>query len=354
MKLRQVKELIKKSGLDAFLVSSSSNVFYLTGFKSTHAYLVITPDSHHLLTDGRYYQRAKKELTDWDVRLIEGSAVKYIKSFLKDMGIKRVGYEKDRVSCEFRQALKTKGIKWIGLSGFLSYFRAIKTPEEISIMKEGVKKSDNIYRKLLEFIKPGMTEMELRAFIVQEIFRVGASGESFPAIVACGEHSAVPHWETSYNKIEVGKNLLIDMGLIWKGYCTDFTRTIFIGKADEEFKKVYNTVKDAHLFALEKVKVGNTLGEVDKAARKHIEKKGYGKLFNHSTGHGVGIDIHEYPRVYYKGKDSRKLIEEGMVFTVEPGIYVPGKFGVRLENIVAVEKGTGQPLSEINLDLIEL
>ncbi len=354
MKLRQVKELIEKSGLDAFLVSSVSNVFYLTGFRSTHAYLVITPDSHHLLTDGRYYEKAKREVTQWDVRLIEGSAIKYIKSFLKDLGVQRVGYEKDKVSCEFRQALKTKGIKWVGLSGFLSYIRAIKSQEEISIMREGVKKSDSIYRKLLEFIKPGMTEMEIRAFIVQEIFKVGASGESFPTIVASGEHSAIPHWETSYYKIEAGKNLLVDMGLIWKGYCTDFTRTIFIGKADDEFKKVYQIVKDAHLFALEKARVGNTLGDVDKTARKYIEKKGYGKLFNHSTGHGVGIDIHEYPRVYYKGKDSKKTIEEGMVFTIEPGIYIPGRFGVRLENIVAIEKGIGQPLSEISLDLIEL
>ncbi|MEZ0361315.1 MAG: Xaa-Pro peptidase family protein [Hydrogenobacter sp.] len=354
MKLRKVKELVKKSDLDAFMISSPSNVFYLTGFRSSHAYVIITPDSHHLLTDARYYERAKSFLPEWDVKLIDQNAVKYIKFFLKELGAKRIGYEMDKVSCELKRSLRSKGFAWIGFSGFLKEMRAIKSKEEIGIMREGVKKSDLIYRKLLEFVKPGMREMDLRAFIVEEIFKMGASGESFPAIVASGEGSAIPHWETSQKKIESGKNLLIDMGLVWKGYCTDFTRTVFIGKADEEFRKAYQTVKDAHLFALDKVKVGNTLGDVDRAARKHIERKGFKGLFNHSTGHGIGIDIHEYPRVYYKGKDSKRLIQEGMVFTIEPGIYIPGKFGIRLENIVVVEDDVGKPMSEIDLDLIEL
>ena len=144
------------------------------------------------------------------------------------------------------------------------------------------------------------------------------------------------------------------MGLVWRGYCSDFTRTLFLGKADEEFKKVYTVVRDAHLFALEEVKVGNEIGNVDRRAREHIKKKGFGKFFTHSTGHGVGVEIHEFPRVYYKGKDAKRVIEEGMVFTIEPGIYLPGKFGVRLENIVAVVDGRGEPLSEVSLDLVEL
>jgi len=147
---------------------------------------------------------------------------------------------------------------------------------------------------------------------------------------------------------------LIDMGLLWKGYCTDFTRTIHLGRASSEFKKIYNIVKDAHLFALEKVKVGRKISEIDKTARDYIKKKGYGKFFIHSTGHGVGIEIHEFPRVYYKGVDKDVIIEEGMVFTIEPGIYLGGKFGVRLENIVAVIRGVGEPLSKVSLDLIEI
>lgn len=352
MKIKEVQNLVKDKGLDAFLFSSQPSVFYLSRFRSTHAYAVLTPEEKYFLTDSRYYERAKDFLKDWEVVLIKGSPFKALKSFLKEKGIKYVGYEEDRVSCSFKRSLKSKHIRWVGFSGFLKHLRSLKTKEEIEIMKEGVKRSDEIYKRLLDFVKPGMTELQVRGFIVSEIFKLNGEGESFPAIVATAEHSAIPHWETSQEKIRENSPLLIDMGLLWKGYCTDFTRTIYVGKPDEEFKKVYQIVKEAHLRALEKVKVGNRIGEVDKAAREYIEKKGYGQFFTHSTGHGVGVEIHEFPRVYYKGEDAKTPIEEGMVFTIEPGIYLPGKFGVRLENIVAVRGGVGEPLSEVSLELV--
>ena len=348
-----VQELIKSKGLDAFLFSSGANVFYLSGFRSTHAYVVLSSTARHLLTDGRYIEKAKSQLRDWDVVLIDGKVLKFIKGFLREKGYYRVGFESDRVTCEFRKGLRSTRIKWFGESGFLRDIRVLKSKEEIDTMREGVKKSDSIYRRILDSIRPGLTELEVRRMIVDGIFSVGSTGESFPAIVASGQGSAVPHWETSTARIQQGP-LLIDMGLMWKGYCTDFTRTIYIGKPDEEFLRVYTAVRDAHLFALEKVRAGNTLGEVDRTARDHIEKKGYGELFTHSTGHGIGVEIHEYPRVYHKGEDAKRVIEEGMVFTVEPGIYLPGRFGVRLENIVAVVNGRGEPLSEVSLDLVTL
>ncbi len=354
MKLREVQELIKKEGLDAFMFSSQANVFYLSRFRSTHAYAVITPNSKYLLTDGRYYEKAKEELKDWEVILIKGRALRQIKRFLREKGLVKVGYESDRVSCELRKHLRSTRIKWKGYPNFLKEVRAIKTKEEIDTMREGVKKSDSIYRELLNFVRPGMTELEVRGFIVSKIFEQGGSGESFPAIVASGEGSAIPHWETSERKIRPNAPVLVDMGLVWKGYCTDFTRTFYLGTPDREFVKVYNIVRDAHLFALEKVKVGNRLGDVDKTAREYIKKKRYRKYFVHTTGHGIGVEIHEYPRVYYKGEDADITIEEGMVFTVEPGIYLPGRFGVRLENIVAVVDGRGEPLSEIDLELVRV
>ncbi len=352
-RIEAVQNLIKSRDLDAFLFSSQPNVFYLSGFRSTHAYVVLSETARHLLTDGRYIEKAKNQLRDWDVVLIEGKALRFIKAFLREKGYYRVGFESDRVTCEFRKGLRSTRIKWFGESGFLRDIRVLKSKEEIDTMREGVKKSDSIYRRILDSIRPGLTELEVRRMIVDGIFSVGSTGESFPAIVASGQGSAVPHWETSTAEIRRGP-LLIDMGLMWKGYCTDFTRTIYLGKPDEEFLKVYTAVRDAHLFALEKVRAGNTLGEVDRAARDHIEKKGYGEFFTHSTGHGIGIEIHEYPRVYHKGEDAKRVIEEGMVFTVEPGIYLPGRFGVRLENIVAVVNGRGEPLSEVSLDLVTL
>ncbi len=352
-RIAKVQNLLEKNNLDAFLFSSQPNVFYLSVFRSSHAYVVVSRHSYHLLTDGRYYQKAKEELKDWDVILLEGNVIKAIEKLLKKVGAFKVGYEEDRVSCEFRRRLKG-GFRWVGKAGFLKHMRAIKDSTEINLMREGVGISDRVYMSILNKIREGMTELELRSLIVSEFFKAGAMGESFPAIVASGKGSAIPHWETSTRPIKHGQPLLIDMGLLWKGYCTDFTRTLHLGRASSEFKKIYNIVKDAHLFALEKVKVGRKISEIDKTARDYIKKKGYGKFFIHSTGHGVGIEIHEFPRVYYKGVDKDVIIEEGMVFTIEPGIYLGGKFGVRLENIVAVIGGVGEPLSKVSLDLIEL
>ncbi len=354
MKVREVQRLIENEGLDAFLFSSQANVFYLSGFRSTHAYVILTPDSKHLLTDGRYYEKARKQLKDWDVVLIRGRTIRFLKRFLSDLKVKRVGYERDRVSCDFRRSLRSTKIKWVGYSNFLRDIRVIKTKEEIDRLREGVKRSDRIFRELIDFIRPGLTELEVRGFIVSKIFEEGSSGESFPAIVASGEGSAIPHWETSSRKIRSGEPLLIDMGLLWEGYCTDFTRTLFLGRPDGEFKRIYTVVRDAHLFALEKARVGNRIGDVDRAARDYIKSKRLGKFFNHSTGHGIGVEIHEYPRVYFKGEDAERVIEEGMVFTVEPGVYLPGRFGVRIENIVAVVNGRGEPLSSIGIDFITL
>lgn len=352
-RIKRVQELIRKSNLDAFLFTSQPNVFYLSGFRSSHAYIIITQDSYHLFTDGRYYEKAIKELRDWDIILLEGDPLKGIYKVLRKLKVQSVGYEEDKISCEFRKRLKGS-FKWEGKRGFLRDLRAIKDPIELERIREGVKVSDRVYRRVLNRIREGLRELEIRAMIVQEFFKEGAMGESFPTIVASGEASSIPHWETSNRVIRHGKPLLIDMGLVWKGYCTDFTRTIHLGRVSPEFKRVYSIVKDAHLFALEKVKAGRKIGEIDRTAREYIKKKGFGKFFIHSTGHGVGIEIHEFPRVYFKGVDRDVPIEEGMVFTIEPGIYLEGKFGVRLENMVVVKGGVGEVLSNIPLDLIEL
>jgi len=351
MKIREVAEKIRKEGLDAFLFSSPPSVFYLTGFRSTHAYAVLSTEEKLLITDGRYYERAKEELPDWEVLLIKGKPLKFLKRVLRERGFSVVGYEEDRVSCSFRKALRSSRIKWRGYSEFLKVIRMIKTKEEVEKLREGVRKTDEVFRSVIRKIREGMSELEVRGLIVKGFFDVGGEGESFPSIVASGTHSAVPHWETSRTPLKRGV-LLIDMGMLWRGYCTDFTRTLYLGNPTEEFKKVFGIVRDAHLFALEKVKVGNRVGDIDRTAREYIEKKGFGKFFTHSTGHGIGVEIHEPPRVYHKGEDAQLPIEDGMVFTVEPGIYLPGEFGVRLENIVVVEKGKGEPLSEIPLELI--
>ncbi len=351
----KIEGLLSEYGCDALFISSRPNVFYLSRFVSTNAYIILTREERIFITDGRYYEGAKSKLKDWNVVLLKGPLKYTVNGLLREREIKRVVYEKERVTCSMLEGLKMKGsgVEWIGIENPFKYVRSLKSREEIDTIREAVKKTDAVYKRLIDTIGENMREKDVRRRIVDEFLSEGAEGESFPAIVAFGPNSAIPHWTTSDTLIGKGP-LLIDMGMVWKGYCSDFTRTIYIGNPDDEFKKVYTIVRDANLKAIEKVKEGVKVGDVDRVAREYINKKGYGDFFIHSTGHGIGVEIHEYPRVYYKGKDAKDVLKEGMVFTIEPGIYLPGKFGVRLENIVVVERDGVGVMSSIPLDLIIL
>lgn len=353
----KIFEKIKRENLDGFLISSHSNIFYLSKFNSSNAFVILTDKGKYFITDSRYYDNAKEKLKDFNViKLGEGNkkGLDHLKEILESLNLKNVGFEKDKITLSFYEKLtKDTSINFIGFEGFLNEFRIIKSEEEIKIITQAVRKTDRIYKRVLEDIPSliGKPESFIRQKIVNYIFEEGGTGESFPAIVASGKHSAIPHWETSSHKIKNNAPLLIDMGMKYKGYCSDFTRTIFLGKSNSKFEKIYNIVKEAHLKALSVVKAGIPIKEIDLAARKVIEKYGYGEYFTHSTGHGVGIDIHEEPRIY---KDNEGILQENTVFTIEPGIYIPGLGGVRLENIVVARKDKGEVLSKLGLDLINL
>ena len=360
----KVVNKISSEGLDGFLFSSEPSVFYLSKFRSTHAYILLTAKGQKvLITDGRYLLKAQKELEPkgWEVREVSAPLFEKLAQIVADYGVKRLGVEEDRLKLNFYERFKCKalekGIKLFPLTGFLDEFRMVKTPDEIALIQKAVEITDRAYLNLLEFLKENrhrireLKEKDLRRFLICEYLKEGAEGESFPSIVATGENSAVPHHETSEINLKENAPLLIDTGCIWKGYCSDFTRTIFIGSPDKELLKIYDIVKEAHLRALESAKAGTPLKEVDLAAREYIESQGYGEFFNHSTGHGVGIEIHEPLRVY---KNEETPIKEGMVFTIEPGIYLPKKGGVRLENIVVIENGKAKPLSKVPLEEVIL
>lgn len=353
MQINKILEKIRRENLDAFLFSSFSNVFYLSKFRSSNAFVILTQKEKYFITDSRYFDSAKEKLKDFKVIKLE-KGLNHLKEILVDLRLKNVGFEKDKMTLSFYERLSTGiNINFIGYEGFLNEFRMVKSQEEISIISQAVKKTDRVYKKILEEIPfyIGKPEVFLRQKIVNYFFEEGSTGESFPSIVATGKHSAIPHWETSNRKIKNNAPLLIDMGMKYKGYCSDFTRTIFVGKLNPKFEKIYNIVKEAHLEALSVVKAGIPIKEIDLAARKVIEKYGYGDYFTHSTGHGVGIDIHEDPRIY---KDNEDLLQENTVFTIEPGIYIPNFGGVRLENIVIVKKQKGEALSKVSLNLINV
>ena len=359
----KIREKITAEGLDGFLFSSQPSVFYLSGFKSSHAYVLLTKTDKVLITDSRYLLKAKGQLepSGWRIEEIKAPLFENLIKIFQTYGVKKVGIEEERVRLNFYENLKCQaqkeGLKVIPYAGFLDEFRMVKTEEEIEKIKTAVGITDKAYRNLLEFLKENrnrlerLNEHDLRRFLICQYLEMGADGESFPTIIAGGEHSAIPHHETSKTHLKDNSPLLIDTGCIYEGYCSDFTRTIFLGKVDDELLKVYEIVKEAHLRAVEAVKVGEPIGNVDLAAREYIESKGYGEYFIHSTGHGVGIEIHEPPRVY---KNDKTPIREGMVFTIEPGIYLPGKGGVRLENIVVVRKNGAEILQKTPLDLVVL
>ncbi|MEZ0323094.1 MAG: Xaa-Pro peptidase family protein [Hydrogenothermaceae bacterium] len=349
-RLRKAQEKIRDSDLDCFLFSSYSNVFYLSGFSSSNAYIILTEDRGFFLTDGRYYEGAKEKISHLEVVLIKKLS-DGLKQIFEDLNIKKVGFEKDKVSVSLYEKLKSDfpDIQFEGFDGFLSDIRMIKSEGEIGIIRDAVIKIDKIYLKILENINSFDTELSIRRKIVDLIFEEGGTSESFPAIVATGKNSAIPHHETSLAKIEKNSPLLIDMGMKLKGYCSDFTRTFFIGKPNQKLIDIYNIVKEAHLEAVSVVKAGIQIKEIDLKARSVIEKYGYGEYFIHSTGHGIGIDIHEEPRIY---KDNEDTLKENTVFTIEPGIYIPNLGGVRLENIVVARKGSAEILTQTPLDLV--
>ena len=356
-KVDYLKDFIKKNGIDALFISSAPRVFYLTGFSSTNAYVIITSESKVFLTDPRYFERASEELVGWDLVEIKNSVIKEVIDLLKSREAKLVGYEKDRLTCEFLEALqKEKEIEFVGFSGILDDLRKFKDQVELGIIEEGIKITDEIYEAGVKYLKNSLskgeilTELELRGYLVFQMLKKGASGESFPAIVACGKASSIPHWETSNQKIAPQAPLLIDMGLRWKGYCTDFTRTLYLGKPTQEFLKAYELVKSAWFIGFERVREGEPLKKVDEAIRKYFKKHGVDKYFVHATGHGIGVEIHEAPRVSLKTPEE-ELIKEGMVFTIEPGLYFKDAFGIRLENVVLVRGGRGEVVSEVPLDL---
>ncbi len=353
-KIKQIQEKIKKEGLDSFFFSSPANVFYLTYFHSSNAFVILTPKDKIFITDSRYYQGAVEKLKGWDVILLgknNKKGIEHLKEILNEFGGSKIGFEKDKTTLSFYEKLTSNGLKekLIGYEGFLDDIRISKTEKEIEIIKTAVKQIDNVFQKIINEIKDCKTELDIRRRIINHIFEEGGTGESFPAIVASGEHSAVPHYETSDNPIKWNNLLLIDMGSVYKGYCSDFTRTLILGNVEPELEKIYEIVKEAHLEAASIIKAGIPVKEIDLKARGIIEKYGYGKYFIHSTGHGIGVEIHEPPRIY---KDVEDILQENTVFTIEPGIYLPKKGGVRLENIVVARKDGVEVLTQTSLDKV--
>ncbi len=351
VRIEKLRKKITQLGLDAFLVMAPENRRYLSGFTGSSGVLLITKNQNFLLTDFRYIDQAKIEAPDFQVIRYDGSLVETIKNILERLFIETLGFEEDFITYKQYRELR-EGIPKIKIfpeAGLVEKIRMIKDQEEIATIARAAKVADEAFNYILGKIRPGLTEIEIALELEFFMRSQGASSTSFSTIVASGARSALPHGVASEKLIEKGDFVTLDFGCIYQGYCSDMTRTVVIGEPDRKQREVYQVVLEAQILALENIKAGMSCQEIDALSRTYIAEKGYGQYFGHGLGHGVGLAVHEHPSL--SPRDNTELVPN-MVVTVEPGIYLPGWGGVRIEDLVVVEEAGLKNLTDSPKDLI--
>jgi Xaa-Pro aminopeptidase len=334
-RLSRLMAKARKEGLDAFLVYSDVNRNYLSGFTGTSGAILLRGHRADFITDSRYTLQARRQVKGAKVQLQTRALLPELAERLKKAGARRVGLEAGQVTLAQAEWLKKAlpKVEWVPTQGWVEELRKIKDADEREAMRQAARITDQAFAALLPHIKAGVSEERLAALLEHEMRLRGAEGPSFETIVASGWRSALPHGVASPKKIAAGELIVFDFGCRWRGYCSDMSRTVCVGKPSALQAKIYGLVKRAQAAGLRAVRAGRPAGAVDKASRDVIAAAGYASKFGHGTGHGVGREVHEDPRV---GPKASERLRPGMAITVEPGIYLPGKFGVRIEDLVFV------------------
>jgi len=339
-RLTQVTRKLSADRLDGILLFSSPNVSYTAGYPCRDTYLLVTPEKSFFLTDTRYSEELREQTSGFQIRTSNGSLAELAAKECLRLGLKRVGFEERYISYSAYVLMKKllgKKVTLVAKTHFIEDLRAVKTKNEIALIRRAVNITKDAMQFARSLISPGRREIEVAAELERFVRFHGAWSCAFPIIVASGKNSAFAHHMTSNKKIERDEPVLIDMGVDCQGYKSDLTRVFNSGKISNAVKKTYEIVLRAQKSAIRKIKPGIPAKVIDAAARQYIARCGFGGFFGHSVGHGVGLEIHEDPRI---SKKSEGVVREGMVFTVEPGIYLHGKFGIRIEDMVLVtEKG---------------
>lgn len=338
-RVKQLREKLQSHGLSAMLVASPINRRYLTGFTGSAGYVLITREQSYLLTDFRYMTQAPQQAAGFKVVEHGAKVMDTVKELLTTEGITSFGFEQEHVTYAVFAAYteQLKPVSLVPVSGLVEELRIFKDSEELKVMQRAADLADATFSHVLSIVETGKTEREIDLQMEMFMRSHGATSSSFDTIVASGERSALPHGVASERVIQGDEFITFDFGALLDGYCSDLTRTIAVGTPDPKLKEIYDIVLEAQLHALDHIKPGMTGREADALARDIITKYGYGDYFGHSTGHGLGMEVHESPRL---SKLSDDVLKPGMVVTVEPGIYLPGLGGVRIEDdIVITETG---------------
>jgi Xaa-Pro aminopeptidase len=349
-RIEKVLNLLETTELDGCLLKGMDNIFYLTGFRGSEGTLLVTRGDVILMTDFRYITYAQ-EITE-GIRVVEVRGKKsLLQEFCQQYHIRRLGFDSLHTPFSVYQKWcdEVEKVEFLPLSTGLEEIRKNKEPEEIDRIIEAIEVATRAFNEVFPRIRPGLTEKEIANDLDHAMRRLGADSPSFTTIVASGPRAALPHAEPTDKQINEGEMVIIDFGAQVNGYCSDETCTIVVGELNGKLKDIYGIVSDAKRFAMDKVRTGMPVKEIDMMVRGFIEEAGYGEQFRHGTGHGVGIAVHEAPAVT---SSAEGLLEEGMVITIEPGIYVPHLGGVRLEDMLLITADYPRVLSRIRKDTL--
>jgi Xaa-Pro aminopeptidase len=349
-RIKRLVEKLSEKDIEGILIAQPENRRYLSGFEGSAGFLFITPQHNILATDSRYTVQAKSQAPDYELRTISGDTDKWFPQVIGELGIERLGFEAEHTPfsqhrrwCDILNKGKS-GLKLIPTDGVVESLRALKESEEIELMSQAAEIADAAMDYIRGKLGVGMTELEAAWEIEKFMREKGSQAIPFEIIVGSGLNAALPHATPSSRAIKESEPIVIDIGARVEGYGSDLSRTFCLGAPDETFKKVYDTVLAARDTAMAIIKEGMSGGDADQIARTVIEEGGYGPNFGHGLGHGVGLAPHELPRL---GPNSTDKLENSMVFTIEPGIYIEGWGGVRIEDMVVMEGGKIKQISQV-------
>ena len=350
-RIDQVQQFMKEQEMDIIYLHSAINCYYLSGFTGSSRDIILTPEDQYFYTDFRYGDQAYDQVSDYEITVVTPPLLNAVKDQFKKLNGKKIGLELSRLTADDYLLLKKSlpGATFVNVDSFLSEMRMIKDEIELSYLKKGMEIVDETFSHILSYLKTGISEKDLALELEYKMKKLGADGIKENHVIATGARASLPHGQATNKIIEFGDFVKMDFGAKVKGYYTDFTRTVIMGAASQKQISIYNIVKNAQEESLKAVKAGATCAELDEIGRSIIREAGYGENFGHSLGHSLGLEIHEKPAMR---NTDHTLLQTGMVITVEPGIYIKGFGGVRIEDLVVVEENGINNLTNSTKELL--
>ncbi|GIO23160.1 Xaa-Pro peptidase family protein [Oceanobacillus sp. J11TS1] len=351
-KINHLRAKLEEHKVDAMIIDSPYNRRYITNFTGTAGTVLVTADKAIFITDFRYTEQAAAQAPAFEIVEHKQGMIQEIANQINKLGVKRLAFEKNYTTYSQFETYKHQfSQELVPVEGLIESLRMIKTSDELAIIKKATKIADDAFEHIQSYIKPGVPEIEISNELEFFMRRQGATSSSFDTIVASGERSALPHGVASRKKIQEGELVTLDYGALYDGYCSDITRTVAVGEISVELREIYDIVLEANLRGVKGTKPGMTGKEADALTRDYITEKGFGEYFGHSTGHAVGMEVHEGPGLSTR---SDAVLKPGMVVTVEPGIYIPGLGGCRIEDDIVITEDGNERLTFAPKELIQL